>query len=323
MGKTTVNGKEYWACGIAQKWKWRQRATALALVLSVATCDTSIELPVDASFLRVTESLTKAEVRVVKTIAIDRVAEAAAVSERVEGFKECQGELVGRWRKQAKSDKAKKKDIPMVPIDWPIEVAFRQMTQKWLHDRGLDKMLEGQSVSFPSEEAPPSEVGTASPILYYSYKGSLVQPGQHWEDAFHGTWFYTLWSILEAGFLLESEDEEAGHEFWHPGVYFSSRPKTAWTYARPQMVFGDGLYHRTMLKLRYDPHRTRKNRNKGGHQVVTESSAVSIEGVFFGINWPPVKGEERLDNWKSVLEVLPPGKRCRKSSYVEWYQYLL
>ena len=109
MGKTTVNGKEYWACGIAQNWKWRQRATALALVLSVATCDTSIELPVDASFLRVTESLTKAEVRVVKTIAIDRVAEAAAVSERVKGLKKCQGELVGRWRKQAKSDKEKKK----------------------------------------------------------------------------------------------------------------------------------------------------------------------------------------------------------------------
>ena len=316
MGKTTVNGKEYWACGIAQNGKWRQRATALALVLSVATCDTSIELPVDASFLR--ESLTKAEVRVVKTIAIDRVAEAAAVSERVEGLKKCQGELVGRWRKQAQSDKEKKKVITMVPIDWPIEVAFRQMTQKWLHDRGLDKMLEGQSVSFPSEEATPNEVGTASPILYYSYKGSLVQAGQHWEDAFHGTWFYSLWSILEAGFLLESEDDGV-----YPGVYCSPLPKTAWGYARPQMVFGDGLYHRAMLKLRYDPHRTRKNTNKGGHQVVTESSAVSIEGVFFGINWPPSKGEERLDNWKSVLEVLPPGKRCRKSSYVEWYQYLL
>ena len=107
MGKTTVNGKEYWACGIAQNWKWRQRATALALVLSVATCDTSIELPVDASFLR--ESLTKAEVRVVKTIAIDRVAEAAAVSERKEGLKKCQGELVGRWRKQAQTDKEKKR----------------------------------------------------------------------------------------------------------------------------------------------------------------------------------------------------------------------
>ena len=78
------------------------RATALALVLSVATCDTSIKLPVHASFLRrVTESLTKAEVPVFNSIAIDRVAEAAAVSERVQLFKECQGELVGRWRKQA------------------------------------------------------------------------------------------------------------------------------------------------------------------------------------------------------------------------------
>ena len=109
MGKTTVNGKEYWACGIAQNGKWRQRATALALVLSVATCDTSIELPDDASFRRVTESLTKAEVPVFNSIAIDRVAEAAAVSERVEGFKKCQGELVGWWRKQAQADKNKEK----------------------------------------------------------------------------------------------------------------------------------------------------------------------------------------------------------------------
>ena len=205
----------------------------------------------------------------------------------------------------------------MAPADWPTRISFGEMLQKWLYARGLDKKLRCDAFSLPSEDYIRSlpQLRTASPIIYYTYTGSVVQAGEHWDEAYHGTWWYGLWSILESGVLLESNDDEAGHEFWHPGVFCSRHRETAWTYARPQQVFHDGLYHRVMLKLRYDRNQLRKERKKGGHQLVLQSSAVVIEGVFFGINAPPSKGEERLDDWDASLEASPPSGQCRKRSF--------
>ena len=41
-----------------------------------------------------------------------------------------------------------------------------------------------------------------------------------WSFAWHGTWWYALWSILEAGRMLESNDASKGHDFLQgrPGV---------------------------------------------------------------------------------------------------------
>ena len=224
IGKATVRGNEYWACGIGAKYKLRKRATALALVLNAAACDTSIQRPDDATVLQLIESLTKAEVRLVKTPSIDRHAEAAAVEKVVQAVKKCQGDRVGRWRELAKP--GKRKVIEMAPVDWPIEISFGQMLQKWLYARGLDKKLRCNSFSMPSEDHTASllQLGTASPIIYYTYTGSVVQAGEHWEEAYHGSWWYGVWSILESGVLLESNDEEAGHQFWYHGVFCSPPP---------------------------------------------------------------------------------------------------
>ena len=35
--------------------------------------------------------------------------------------------------------------------------------------------------------------------------------------AFHGTWRYALWGILQHGRILSSGTEDKGHEFWLPG----------------------------------------------------------------------------------------------------------
>eukprot|EP00435_Cladocopium_sp_Y103_P036433 s802_g9.t1 len=92
----------------------------------------------------------------------------------------------------------------------------------------------------------------------------------------------------------------SGHEFWVPGVYLTRRFETAREYARPHQLFGDGTFYRCVVKVRYDPQEVRKQRSKGGDQVVVPSCAVVIEGVFFGVNDPPTKGEERFEDWQDA-----------------------
>ena len=127
----------------------------------------------------------------------------------------------------------------------------------------------------------------------------------------HGTWWYALWAILASGLLLESNDTEQGHEFWEPGVYVTALVTTAESYGRPQRVFGDGMYHRVFLEVRYDPGQVRRHRQRGGVQIVLPSRAVAVVGVHFRPNAPPWNGEERLDDWVPQLEALPHGQPPR------------
>mmetsp|Transcript_103120 Transcript_103120/g.292128 ORF Transcript_103120/g.292128 Transcript_103120/m.292128 type:complete len:288 (+) Transcript_103120:75-938(+) len=102
--------------------------------------------------------------------------------------------------------------------------------------------------------------------------------------------------------LLESNDQQRGHEFWMPGVYCSPRLHTARQYARPHVLFGDGIYHRAVLELHVDIGQRRKERRKGGEQWIFPSEAVVITAVLVEVNAPPLKGEERLDAWVAEME---------------------
>ena len=108
------------------------------------------------------------------------------------------------------------------------------------------------------------------------YKNDEVQQKVEpfWKDAYHGTWFYGLWSLLFHGILLESRKEDQGvislfqilsmcslfllyganfvvargHEYWQPGVYVSPKCSAARSYARPHQLFNDNIYYRCVLK---------------------------------------------------------------------------
>ena len=57
-----------------------------------------------------------------------------------------------------------------------------------------------------------------------------------------------------------------GHDFWEPGVYCTPLVSTAKWYARPHIVFGDGVYHCIMYELRVDPLKIKTERERGGVQ---------------------------------------------------------
>lgn len=59
----------------------------------------------------------------------------------------------------------------------------------------------------------------ASTSLEHSYAEYInpkqpLRAGKSWKSAYHGTWFYSLWSILYHGILLESINTSAGCHKW-------------------------------------------------------------------------------------------------------------
>lgn len=201
------------------------------------------------------------------------------------------GKLVDIWRDLCKP----RKQGTIAPQPRGCKVDFDPLFQQWLAARGLEDSLE--------------RVENQRGWFVYKYKREpVVQPEEWWDQAFHGTWWYPVWSMLESGVLLESDDRALGHDFWEPGVYCSPKLETGRWYARPQVLFADGCYHRVVFELRVDPERRKKNRQRGGIQWVFNSDAVSIYGLWVQVNAPPVKGEERLNDWDPALEALPLGQ---------------
>ena len=89
----------------------------------------------------------------------------------------------------------------------------------------------------------------------------------------------------------------------HPtGVYCSPMLSTAWAYARPQVVFGDGAYHRVILELRVSETQRKKKRAKGGEQWVFEPEHVRVHGVWVG-------DEHATEQWRRAAEPLGRGRR--------------
>lgn len=172
---------------------------------------------------------------------------------------------------------------------------FEPLFREWLQVRGLESALE-------------REEDQRGWMVFRYKRRPVVRQDDTWEQAFHGTWWYSVWSVLESGVLLESDDMGKGHDFWEPGVYCSPNRTTARWYARPHAVFGDGVYHRLLFELRVDPGQRKRARQRGGVQWVFPTPAIALHAVWVQINAPPKIGEERVNDWDPALEALPPGR---------------
>jgi len=199
--------------------------------------------------------------------------------------------LVDLWREASKPRKggAIQAQPPGCKVD------FEHLFSRWLQDRGLANLLRRNA----------DHQGWA--VYRYTADKPVVNSGPGWEQAFHGTWWYSVWLILKSGILLESSDRSLGHDFWEPGVYCTPSLDTGLWYARPQILFGDGVYYRIIFELRVDPKRRKRDRKRGGVQWVFPSAGVALHAIWIRSNAPPSNGEERLNSWEPSMEALPPG----------------
>ena len=125
--------------------------------------------------------------------------------------------LIQQWAELARG--RKKKTIPTFP--YSAHDDFMQLFQVWLQVRGLHEKL--------IQDEDPELAAILDPRRWRFYK--LQHPAQaqaneaaakdaQWSFAWHSTWWYALWSILEAGRMLESNDASKGHDYLQgrPGV---------------------------------------------------------------------------------------------------------
>ncbi|CAJ1352645.1 unnamed protein product, partial [Effrenium voratum] len=219
--------------------------------------------------------------------------------------------MVGQWRSLGRGKK--KQAWPAADEQVGVDTFILNL-RMWLLQRSLTGCLERMEGKDPARE----DGEVPRPFLYYKYQPpnqpdtSPLRPQKNWAKAYHGTWFYGLWSILHHGILLESQDEGQGHEFWFPGAFVSPLLETANWYSRPHDVFGDEMFHRVIVEVYYDPKQVKKIREKGGKQVIVPSSGVAVSGVIFQPNSPPEKGRERFESWDNELEVVPETVRQRR-----------
>ncbi|OLP80856.1 hypothetical protein AK812_SmicGene38682 [Symbiodinium microadriaticum] len=172
---------------------------------------------------------------------------------------------------------------------------FAALFEEWLKVRDLQGVLV--------------EAGYEKGWKVYQYtKDPVVKSQPTWETAFHGTWWYSVWSVLDSGVFLESNDRDKGHDFWEPGVYCSPNLSTARWYARPQILFGDKVYHRVIFELRVNTEKRIRNRQRGGVQWIFKPDSVSLQAIWVQRNAPPKNGEERINDWDPSLEARPLGK---------------
>ena len=129
--------------------------------------------------------------------------------------------LMEQWIELARG--RKKKTIPTFP--YSAHDDFMQLFEMWLQVRGLhEKLIQDEERCRDRDLA-----AILDPRRWRFYK--LQHPAQaqaseaaakdaRWSFAWHGTWWYALWSILEAGRMLESNDETKGHDYLRgsPGV---------------------------------------------------------------------------------------------------------
>ncbi|CAE7241289.1 Ckb [Symbiodinium microadriaticum] len=218
--------------------------------------------------------------------------------------------IVSLW-KQGNTG-TKKKAVPRtVPENIGLKV-FELNFRNWLANNALAEFLDRDA----SRDPPASQGNPAFPFLYYRYKLSCslenaqIQPGEGWKQAYHGTWFYALRSILHYGVLLESWDKEKGHKFTRPGLYLASCLAPSIWYARPHDLFKDGMFHRVIIEVLYDESKVLAKLGKAGNTLVLKSDAVAITGVIIQPNSPPYGGEERCEDWDDSLQILPPPRVC-------------
>jgi len=201
----------------------------------------------------------------------------------------CRGNLVKQWRQLSKP----KGRAPTPAQNIHIPAALQSL-QGWFQQRNLTPLLQ------------PDALGSVGGWLRFSYASAqAVQAEASWQPALHGTWWYALWQILTSGILLESTDEAKGHEYQIPGVYVTIDQKLAESYARPQVLFNDGVYYKVMLDVRCDMSKKRQKKKTKLDQWIFPPEAIAIVGILVLPGTKVEKGEEQLDIWQDELEVRP------------------
>ena len=145
--------------------------------------------------------------------------------------------------------------------------ASTELFQRWLTERNLNNYVSlvprrpGDAFSELMDSGTLSTHKNTCAAHYYQVPLSDLEG--EWVRAYHGTYFYVLWNILNSGFLGSGLRGEGGdtHMVEAGVVYTTPNPALAYRYACPHQLFGNGFLYKVVLDLRVMKDRMYKSFN--------------------------------------------------------------
>lgn len=227
---------------------------------------------------------------------------------RIQAADRSRGALTREWNLTGQAPhKVGPRDSCKAPAG--CEQDFPELLQAWLAARGLGVGDGKQLKRVADENGWQVYQRWLPPEVESEVRPGAASSTSLWRTAYHGTYWYALWSVMHSGVLAASCDESKGHEYLlgHPGVYCSPCLRTAWDYARPHVLFMDTVFHRVVIDLRVNTDRRTCGRKSGGEQWVFKSQDAVVVGFRVQVNSPPESGGERFLQWNPELEAIPEG----------------
>ena len=191
--------------------------------------------------------------------------------------------------------------LPLLPISQSMPAEDVTIPfEIWLRQRHLTSRLELEGVE----------------DRWISYRflpaqWNLLDGGEGSFPTYHGTTWYALGMVLNYGGVLASISEYFGHAMVEgfAGVYSTKTREQAAEYAKPHIVFGNGVFHRVVLELAVAEAGILHYYDRGASPTwVHHEQAVLLKGIHIKINSPPGVGEGRFYEWNPWLEVLLTGE---------------
>ena len=152
-----------------------------------------------------------------------------------------------------------------------------------------------------------------SQSLYYEVPLDIdIKKNQfaEWSQAFHGTYFYTLWNILSSGFLGSDLKNEGGDNHLSASdiVYTTPNPDLAYSYAPPHQLFGNGFLFKVVLDLRVRKDKMYRRCNQSNFYKTEEvffARDVHVAGMWCFTDAHALQGDSRILEWDPKFETIP------------------
>ena len=118
---------------------------------------------------------------------------------------------------------------------------------------------------------------------------------------------FHVWSVEHGvSWVLNASDNIVkGHSVGQqPGVWVTPMIDTATWYARPQVVFGDGVYYRVVWQVLVNPDKRREYKKESGSSIV--SARTMFESSRCGSSRTPPRWNRRGNSFRSGTRITRP-----------------
>ena len=184
-----------------------------------------------------------------------------------------------------------------------------QLFDQWLHERHLSDHVI-RAVDGPQFPPRVDDRNMSMPTSFYYRVQTEIPDPADWIMNFHGTYFYTLWCAVTEGLRPGGVPGEGGdnHVAMEADVYTTPTSLTAYGYACPQQLFGNGFLMRVVLDVRVQRrfmHREFNRRWPHKWECLYHPEHTKVAGFWLFPDSHAALSDSRLLEWDPLMESIP------------------